>query len=136
MSPELIAAAVRLADVLRAENDALARLDLPAASGLLDGKQAAAAAFARLVGAAASPGRPASGEAREVATGLREVAAGLRELAQDNRRLLERAMLVQNRVIGTVTRAAAASAARAAPRYGRGGAMAPGRGGCALVAQA
>lgn len=134
MSPELIAAAVRLADVLRAENEALARLDLPAAAGLLDGKQEAAAAFARLAGAA--PGRPASGEARETAAGLRETAAGLRELAQDNQRLLERAMLVQNRVIGTVTRAAAASVARAAPRYGRGGAMAPDRGGCALVAQA
>lgn len=128
MSPELIAAAVRLADVLRAENDALARLDLPAAAALLDGKQEAAAAFARLA-AAAAPGRPAPGEAREVA-------AGLRELAQDNQRLLERAMLVQNRVIGTITRAAAASVARAAPRYGRGGAMTPGRGGCALVAQA
>lgn len=129
MSPELIAAAVRLADVLRAENDALARLDLPAAAGLLDGKQAAAAAFAALAGTAAQPGRPASGEAREVA-------AGLRELAQDNQRLLERAMLVQNRVIGTITRAAAATVAQTAPRYGRSGAMTPDRGGCALVAQA
>lgn len=128
MSPEMIAAAVRLADVLRAENDALARLDLTAASVLLDEKQEAAAAFARLAGAAA-PSRPGSQEAREVA-------ARLRALAQDNQRLLERAMLVQNRVIDTVTRAAAVSVARAAPRYGRGGAMTPGRGGCALVAQA
>ena len=129
MSPELIAAAVRLADVLRAENEALARLDLPAAAALLDGKQDAAVAFARLAGVAVPPGRVPSSEAREVATRLHG-------LAQDNQRLLERAMLVQNRVIGTVTRAAAASVARAAPRYGRGGVMAPDRGGCALVAQA
>lgn len=129
MTPELIRAAVRLADLLRAENDALASLDLGSAAALFDTKQEAAATFAGLVGAQA----PAKGT---VPAAAREVAARLRELAQENRRLLERAITVQNRVIGTVTRAASAAAAQAAPRYGRSGAMTAGDGGHALVAQA
>lgn len=128
MTPELIRAAVRLADLLRAENDALAVLDLAGAAALLDGKQEAASAFATLVGAQPPEhGTPP--------TETRAIAGELRELSQENRRLLERAIKVQNRVIGTVTRAASAVATGNAPRYGRSGAMTAADGGVALVAQ-
>ena len=46
MTPELIAAAVRLADALAHENRALAALDLPRAAGMLEDKTRALEAFA------------------------------------------------------------------------------------------
>ena len=113
----LIAAAVRLADVLQTENAALAALNMAAAARLLPEKLAAADAFAAAQ-AGESPSTVAKG--RQAGRGgieLEAVASRLQALAAENRRLLERAMLVQGRVIATVAKAARATAERAAPGY-------------------
>jgi hypothetical protein len=109
-APNLQAAAIQLADTLAAENAALRALDLPGAAALLVQKQAALAAFA----AARTCGRPAPA--------LLPTAIRLRELAEENRRLLERAITVQTRVLGVL--AGAARSVNVAPRYGRSGAYA------------
>ncbi len=111
MTPEgMMTAIARLADAVAAENAALRALDLPAAAALLAQKQTAAAALAAArAGAAPSPA-------------LRAAAARLQLLAEENRRLLERAIAVQTRVLGVL--AGAARAANPAPRYGRSGAYA------------
>jgi hypothetical protein len=95
MSTDLMAAGTILADTLEAENAALAALDLPRAVGMLDGKQRAIADFV------AAQNAPLSGQA-----GKRMVQR-LQELAVENKRLLERAIAVQGRVIGVVARSAA-----------------------------
>jgi hypothetical protein len=122
-APNLQAAAIQLADTLAAENAALRALDLPGAAALLVQKQAALAAFA----AARTCGRPAPA--------LLPTAIRLRELAEENRRLLERAITVQTRVLGVL--AGAARSVNVAPRYSRSGAYAPRpAGGWALRANA
>ncbi|MBN9562577.1 MAG: hypothetical protein J0H14_17895 [Alphaproteobacteria bacterium] len=96
MSPALIDAAIRLADALARENEALAALDLPRAAGMLADKQRAADAF--FAAQALLPdGLPT--------TAGRDVAERLGILAEENHRLLERAIAVQGRVIGTLARA-------------------------------
>jgi hypothetical protein len=59
MTPELIAAAVRLADTLAQENRALTALDLPRAAGMLEAKTRALEAFAaaQILAERASPAR-------------------------------------------------------------------------------
>jgi hypothetical protein len=96
MSPALIDAAIQLADALARENEALAALDLPRAAGMLAEKQRAADVFfaAQTLLPDGTPD-PA----------VRDVAARLGTLAEENRRLLERAIAVQGRVIGTLARA-------------------------------
>lgn len=89
-----------LAEVLARENAALATLDLAAAIALLSDKRAAAEAFARA--AAADPG---------LAT------PALRDLAAENRRLLERAMAIQSRVLDIL----AGAVARPTQRYAAAG---------------
>jgi hypothetical protein len=103
--------AAGLAAVLARENAALAALDFPAAAALLPAKTAALAALQQ---APATP--PPAGLARE-----------LPALVADNRRLLERAILVQGRVIGIIARAAPRATAGAPVSYGRDGARAWGR---------
>lgn len=107
----LIEAATRLADVLQAENATLVAMDFPAAGRLLEAKRAATAALGAAQAQAlfAPPGMPA-------------LAARLTALADDNRRLLERAIVVQRRVLGTVARAA--QTALPEPQYGPGGTLA------------
>jgi hypothetical protein len=121
MSPELIAAAVRLADALAQENSALAALDLPRAAGMVDAKTRAMEAFAAAQALAAAGLQPA--DSREEAE---QLAARLRDLAQENRRLLEHAITVQGRVIGLVARAAPASGQGDA-RYGSDGGLTGGK---------
>jgi hypothetical protein len=104
--------ALRLADLLTRENAALAALDFPAAAALLAEKTAALAALQ-----AAPPGTMAPGN----------LARTLPALVADNRALLERAILVQHRVIGIIARAAPRAASGAVVRYGRDGARAWGR---------
>ena len=128
MNSGLIAAAVRLADVLATENTALAALNMPAAARLLPEKLAATDAFAAAQAAAAGHGRGGAGPE------LDSLARRLRELATENRRLLERAMLVQDRVIATIAKAARATAERAAPSYGAH--PAPRLRACAVLTQA
>ncbi len=113
MTHDLLSATVRLAGTLEAENVALRALNLPAAVALLAEKQAATDAF----DAARNAAPPVRSEA------LRGAASRLMSQADENRRLLERAIQVQTRVMGII--AGAARANNPAPRYGRSGAYAP-----------
>lgn len=97
MTNDLIAAGTVLADTLTEENAALAALDLPRAVGMLADKQRAAAGFV------AAQAVPMAAAQRDVAERL---ARRLQALAAENRALLERAMIVQGRVIGVIARAA------------------------------
>ncbi len=106
---DILTAATRLASTLAAENAALLAMDLPAAAALLAEKQAASAAF----DAARTGPMPARSAA------LREAVERLLGQAAENRRLLERAIAVQTRVIGVVV--GAARSCQPAPRYGRSG---------------
>lgn len=139
-TPSLIAAAVRLADVLQTENAALAALNMAAAARLLPEKLAAADAFAvAQAGTAAGAAAAAKGrQAGRHGIELDAVAQRLQVLAAENRRLLQRAMLVQGRVIATVAKAARATAERAAPGYGaaHGARAAPRLAACAVATQA
>ncbi len=111
-------AATRLVQVLTAENAALLALDMPAAA-LLEEKLAAARGLAQ-----ASAARPAARHPDAVGLALQ-----LRDLAQQNRVLLERAIVVQGRVLDMVACAARQGVAQAGGRYGAGGAAALDRGG-------
>ena len=116
----LLATAERLADVLAAENAALAAMDLPRAVALLPAKQEWADALLATgsISAADAPLR-----ARIDACGQR-----LNILAEENRRLLDRALTVQARVIGVIARASRRELARQARAYGtHGGFVAPSR---------
>jgi hypothetical protein len=114
MTPELIAAAVSLAETLAAENAALTALDLPRAVSLIPEKQRASDAFAAAQALARRGTEPHAEAAR--------LAARLHDLAAENRRLLERAINVQSRVLGLVARAVPrATAHRNGTRYGANG---------------
>lgn len=103
MMDTLILAAQRLAEALRAENEALAALDLPRAANLANGKIAASDAFAAAYAAQAKHGAAPEGPVRE-ATAI--LAGRLEELGRENRLLLEKAVALQSRVIETIAGAA------------------------------
>ncbi len=92
--------AAALEAILVAENEALERHDADAAAALLDQKLAAAHAL-------------------ETAAVSLEQAQRLRDLATENRRLLERAIDVQGRIITMVAQAVQETTAHA--RYGSAG---------------
>jgi hypothetical protein len=128
MTDDLATAANRLVEALKAENAALTALDLPRAGQMLAEKIAAARAFTEsqdlnekrsLTEIEAFSDVVALD--RSVPSDMRALAIRLREEAAENRRLLERAIAVQMRVLGTL--AQAATAANPASRYGRRGAM-------------
>lgn len=106
MPKSLTEAATQLADVLDRENKALAVMDLRRAVTLLSEKTAA---IADLSEAGPEPPHP----------DLVAAARRLDGLAADNRRLLERAIVAQQRLIGIVVRAAASVAVE--PSYGAKG---------------
>jgi len=119
----LIAAATRLADVLARENAALAALDLAAAAAMLAEKQHAGTEFA-LAWQRASP-LEAVGDGQTVVA----LARRLKEASVENRRLLERGIAVQGRVLAAVARAVPRALAVHGPaRYGAGGTAPPPRG--------
>lgn len=125
MIEPLMLAAQRLVEALRAENEALARLDLAAAGELAVTKRQAADAFAAAYDAAHRTGSRAAGEDRARAE---EIALRLRDLTAENRRLLERAIELQSRVIETIAGAArppgpGTYGARGRLREGRAGAV-------------
>jgi hypothetical protein len=120
MMQPLLQAGLRLAEALRAENEALARLDLSGAASLSLAKRQASDAFAAAFAAAQRTGSRAEGQDRATAE---EIAGRLRDLSAENRRLLERAIDLQSRVIETI-----AGAARA-PGPGTYGARGDRRGG-------
>ena len=109
MSKDLIAAGTRLADTLETENAALAALDLPRAAGMLADKRRRSPSL--------PPRRPQPAP-REAAE---RMARRLQALAMENKRLLERAIAAQGRVIGVIARAATAAPAPASygPERGR-----------------
>ena len=117
MMDTLLAAGTRLADALLAENEALARLDMPGAAALAGPKMRATDAFAAAFAAATKVGaRPDGAAQRE---GARAMAAQLEALGAENKRLLQRAISVQSRVIETIAAAALPRAAN--PVYGAAG---------------
>jgi hypothetical protein len=103
MIDALILAGHRLAEALRAENEALAALDLTRAAGLSGPKIAASDAFAAAYAAQAKHGAAPEGPVRQAAALL---ARRLDDLGRENRRLLERAVALQSRVIETIASAA------------------------------
>ena len=95
MTKTVIDAADLLSDLLEQENAALERMDLASATALVAAKQQAIAA---LVAAQSDPGQP---DAAEIQASTQR----LSELASANRRLLERAITVQDRVLGMIASA-------------------------------
>ena len=118
MMDAVITAGIRLAEALRAENEALAALDLNRAAGLATAKMQASDAFAAATAAATKLGAKAVGEER---TTTAELAGRLQSLGAENRKLLEHAIALQSRVIETI--AGAALPRTAAPGYGALGRM-------------
>jgi hypothetical protein len=103
MIEPLMLAGQRLVEALRAENEALAKLDLATAGDLAITKRQAADAFAAAFDAANRTGSRADGPDRARAE---EIALRLGDLTAENRRLLERAIELQSRVIETIAGAA------------------------------
>lgn len=120
MTAPVLAAARTLADVLARENAALAALDLPRATALLADKSQAFAALEREARLAGQSGALAASRDEVARLGDR-----LRALAEENRRLLARAIAVQERVLATVARAVPKALAATASRYGAGGGLNP-----------
>jgi flagellar biosynthesis/type III secretory pathway chaperone len=120
MNPDLIDAALSLLQVIAQENEALRSFDLRHAASLTDGKARAIEAFiaAQIRQDRAKKTDPAQREA------VLEMAARLRDLVAENRRLLERAISVQQRVIGVVARAAPQAIAAKNSRYRPDGSLA------------
>jgi hypothetical protein len=110
MKIALQAAVETLSAVLAQENAALVALDFVRATGFLVAKRAATDSLA-LAGEQNPGGKP-----------TREAAVRLRDLAAENRRLLERAIAVQGRVIAVVARAEPRPTVM--PRYGATGILA------------
>ncbi len=111
MTPEFIAEALGLAELLERENAALAALDLAGAARLLPAKTAAVASFT------AARDR-AKGAPLSLAV-AREITERLDAAADANRKLLDRAITVQGRVLATIARAARVQTAP--PQYGARG---------------
>jgi len=122
MMDALLIAGKRLAEALRAENEALAKLDLSLAAKLAESKIAATDAFAQAYAAQAKHGGRPEGTIRQQAASLTQQ---LEELGSENRKLLERAISLQSRVIETIATAALPRVAN--PGYGPRGYQTPPR---------
>ena len=94
-------AGTAMVETLEAENSALIALDLPRAGAMFARKQRA---LADLAAAAARGNTPSNGAADRMTRRLQA-------LALENKRLLERAIAAQGRVIEVVARAAVATEA-------------------------
>jgi hypothetical protein len=116
---DLPTASAALAALLEHENRLLEALDLAAAAALLPAKQDATAAFLR----AQAHTKASGGIAPVGRTTMTGLAARLRTLAAENRRLLERGLAAQGRVIAVIARAVRAHPATAS-RYGASGTLA------------
>jgi hypothetical protein len=108
MTTELLDAAAAMAEALAAENAALAALDIGAAVRMYARKRDAAAALA----AARATANPTAGQRQRAQT----LARALLDLTSENKRLLERALYVQGRIMRTLARAAPRAFAPI-PRY-------------------
>lgn len=133
--PELIQATEALVATIRSENAALAALDFKAAVGLLATKQLLGQAFM------AAQARAVADELRgPPSVRLRQLAGELGDLSSENKRLLERALVVQGRVIASLARAVprARAAVAGVRNYSADGRLAASRstGAMALFARA
>lgn len=124
MLQALIAAGVRLSDLLVAENRALTELDLATAAMIAPEKRRAVEAFTAAEAALRKAGGRAEGGDREA---LADLSARLTDLAGANRRMLERALAAQDAVVRTLTAAATPKPALYAPANGTAGHTAPPR---------
>jgi hypothetical protein len=99
--------ATRLADLLEAENLALAAHDLPAAAAMLAAKEAAAAALALWHKQTPRPPAPD-----------RAALARVQRLAEENRQHLAQALSVQGKVLALLASASRVAHAAQRPAYG------------------
>jgi hypothetical protein len=122
MTPQLIAAAEHLAEILETENAALSAYDMPRIAAMLGDKTDALEGFhtARALAKTGSFGTLNSSQ-RKAAEAL---TVRLRQLAEQNRTLLERAMFVQTRVISIFARAMPKALAGQTTRYRANGSLA------------
>ncbi|WP_431284173.1 hypothetical protein ACQW02_05010 [Humitalea sp. 24SJ18S-53] len=120
MMQSLLSCGIRLAEALRAENEALAAMDLAQAATMTDAKMAATDAFAAAWNSARHAGPQAASTPAQAAAAA--LADRLAHLSAENRRLLEHAIALQARVIETI--AGAAMPRGAPPTYGQSGARA------------
>jgi len=104
MVQSLIAAGIRLAELLVAENRALAAFDLATAAMIAPEKRRAVEAFTAAEAALRKAGGKAEGAEREA---LAALSTRLADLAAGNRRMLERALAAQDAVVRSLTAAAA-----------------------------
>lgn len=105
-------AAARLHAVVTAENAVLATLDLGRVGGFMEEKRAAIAALRLATTTMDDAGGPVDPQLRQLGEALEQVTA-------ENKDLLERAIMVQNRVMATL--ADAASEASVPAGYGARG---------------
>lgn len=110
MSGRLTLAGQRLARALEQENAALKALEFGSISAFLDEKRAA------LDGLHAVTSEPVTELNEADASGLRALAGQLQTLAGENKMRLERAMMVQNRIMAVI--ASAAREAQVPREYG------------------
>jgi hypothetical protein len=122
MTQDLMQSAAALADALAEENQALGGLELGRAVTLLDTKLCAVSAFIAAEARAASAPQGARPRRQLVEAAVLR----LRDLAEENKRLLERAIIVQGRVIGSIV-AALPRIAAGTRHYGATGALAGSR---------
>ena len=116
MTDDLLVAATRLADMIEAENAALAAFNLPAAIAASAGKQHAAEAFEAALRMQTGLMEPSRRQRAQM------IGRRLTGLAHENRRLLERAISAQRRVMEIIARAGRRELAERASRYGEFGA--------------
>jgi chaperonin cofactor prefoldin len=104
MMQSLITAGQRLAEALAEENEALAQLDLLRAAKLADAKIRASEAFSAAHVAVHRTGARIADEIQREET--ERLSLRLKDLSDENRRLLERAIALQAKVIETIAGAA------------------------------
>ena len=119
MMQALLTCGLRLAEALRAENEALAAMDLTRAAEISAAKTAASEAFAAAWASAQKTGMATRGGAASPEATATALADRLAHLSAENRRLLEHAIALQARVIETIAGAALPRANP--PTYGQGG---------------
>jgi hypothetical protein len=122
MLQSLIAAGVRLSDLLVAENRALLEFDLATAAMIAPEKRRAVEAFNAAEAAVRKAGAQATGTERDA---LADLSTRLSDLAAANRRMLERALVAQDAVIRTLSAAAAPKPALYTPPGGTAGHASP-----------
>jgi hypothetical protein len=112
----IIMAAIQLAETLERENAALDALDIPCATRWIDAKSRALSDVQALI----TDSCTARDDERDVAE---YVGRRLQAEVARNKRLLERALLVQGRIIGMIARAVPRAVAANASRYAPNGGM-------------